>query len=106
MKKVTTVAQQNRKVLIVAAVAMLVVMAATNAFALTFDLTAFGSDFHDIAVNQFLKGPLGYLTGLGSVIWGCSKLFLGAYGQAVTTILAGFGLMKADDLVSSFGMII
>ena len=62
-------------------------------------------ELYDIGVNQLLKGPLGFVGGVGCIVLGAVNVFKHPL-QAVPAILAGGAMLKADSIVTSMGMII
>lgn len=65
---------------------------------------SFAYDAYDIAVNKVLKGPLGFVAGVGAMAFGAVSLLLGRFMPAVTGILGGALLLKADALTRSLGL--
>lgn len=65
---------------------------------------SFMYDIYDIAVEKLLKGPAGFVAGVGAMIFGAFSLLRGAVLQAVPAVLGGAVLVKADSIVSSLGM--
>ncbi|MGB9879040.1 MAG: hypothetical protein ACPLGZ_03555 [Candidatus Pelagibacter ubique] len=63
----------------------------------------FAYDVYDIAVNQILKGPVGFVGGVASMVLGAISLVTGRYLTAIPAVLGGAILLKADALVSSLG---
>lgn len=62
-------------------------------------------DLYDIAVEKLLKGPAGFVAGVGAMIFGAFSLLRGAVLQAIPAVLGGAVLIKADTIVTSLGMI-
>ena len=56
------------------------------------------SDLYDIAINKILHGPIGFVAGTGAIR---SQIML-----AITAILGGAFMLKADDIVASLGALI
>lgn len=61
-------------------------------------------DLYDISVNKLLKGPAGFVAGVGAMVFGAISLLRGAILQAIPAVLGGAVLIKADSIVSSLGM--
>ncbi len=58
---------------------------------------------YDIVVNDFLKGPIGFVSGLVMIGVGIISLVNAAYKIALPAILAGGLLSSADTLTTSLG---
>lgn len=67
--------------------------------------TAFAYDLYDIAVNNILKGPIGFVAGLAAVVLGCIVAMKNQIMAAIPCVLGGAALLKADSLVVSLGLI-
>jgi len=65
---------------------------------------SFAYDVYDIAVNDMVKGPIGYIAGLGAMVWGAFSAIQQKLGMAVTSILGGGALIKADAITQSLGL--
>ena len=99
--------KQDMKV-VLGAVAVVAVALALPQEALAFatpEVGAFAFDIYDIGVNKILKGPIGFVTGVGGVVAGAFFAFQGKVLQGVPVILASAGVLKADTIVNSLGMI-
>jgi len=68
--------------------------------------TGFAYSMYDIVVVKMLQGAIGFVSGLGLVIWGASMLPRGAYLPAAFTVAAGGMVIKADTIVTSLGLMI
>ncbi len=78
-----------------------------EAFAITTPATgSFAYDIYDIGVNSILKGPIGFVAGVGAIIFGAIEAIRGQVLGAVPAILGGAALLKADDIVQTLGCII
>ncbi len=66
----------------------------------------FAYSVYDIGVNQILKGPIGFVGGVGAVVWGAIAAIQGRIMTAVPAIIGGASMLKADSIVSSLGAII
>ena len=81
---------------------------AIPAMAMAFTSPSSGSlayEVYDIAVNEMLKGPVGYVGGLGLIAFG---LYSGVMGKgqistAMLSILGGGALANADSITNSLG---
>ncbi len=67
---------------------------------------SFAYSLYDFGVNKILKGPAGFIGGVGMILWAATMLPKGAYLQAGATALAGGLLASADTITGSMGMII
>lgn len=78
---------------------------AAGAFAITAPTTgSFAYDLYDITVNKLLKGPAGFVAGVGAIIYGAASLITGKVMPAVLGVLGGATLIKADAITSSLGL--
>lgn len=66
---------------------------------------SFAYDIYDIGVNQLLKGPIGFVAGVGIIAYSASNFSQGPW-KAVLGILMGSGMAKADKITSSMGAMI
>jgi len=99
----------NPKVTMAAAIALMaggaVLVSANMASAITAPVTgSFAYDIYDIAVNQMVKGPIGYIGGLGAMVWGAFSAIQQKLGMAACSILGGGALIKADTITQSLGL--
>ena len=67
---------------------------------------SFAYDVYDIAVNQILNGPIGFVTGMG--VMGAGGYFIansraGGMAAGIPMILLGGSLIKLDTITSSLG---
>ncbi len=67
---------------------------------------SFAYSVYDIGVNDILKGPIGFVGGVGAVVWGAIAAVQGRIMTAIPAILGGAAMLKADSIVSSLGAII
>ncbi|MEM4134377.1 MAG: hypothetical protein QXV73_04195 [Candidatus Micrarchaeia archaeon] len=65
----------------------------------------FAYDVYDIAVDKILKGPVGYVGGIGAMVIGAISLIGGRMLQAIPAILGGAVMLKADTLITGIGLI-
>ncbi len=78
-----------------------------DAFAITTPVDgSFAYDIYDIGVNSILKGPIGFVAGVGAIIFGSIEAIRGQVLGAVPAILGGAALLKADAIVQTLGCII
>jgi len=66
--------------------------------------TAFAYDVYDVGVNQVLKGPIGFIGGVGAIVFGAVTAIRGAILQALPALLGGGVLLKADTIVTTLGV--
>lgn len=67
---------------------------------------SFAYDVYDIAVNKILKGPIGFVIGMG--LMGAGGYFIsnsraGGMAAGIPSILFGGALIKLDSITSSLG---
>ena len=67
---------------------------------------SFAYDIYDIGVNSILKGPIGFIGGVGAIVFGAIEAIRGRILEAVPAILGGAALLKADSIVQTLGCII
>ena len=89
----------------VAAVPLLV-LGSMSASAITAPATGtFAYDLYDVAVNDMLKGPVGFVGGLAAIVLSAVQItkrwMLGAGG-----VLGGTAMIKADSITTSLGMVL
>ncbi len=66
--------------------------------------TAFAYDVYDVGVNSVLKGPIGFIGGVGAIVFGAVTAIRGAVLQALPALLGGGVLLKADSIVTTLGV--
>jgi hypothetical protein len=66
---------------------------------------SFAYDIYDIAVNDILKGPIGFVAGLGAVAYGAGLAIRQQIAGAIPALLGGGALLKADVIVGSLGVL-
>ena len=82
-----------------------ILISARIASAITAPATgSFAYDVYDIAVNDMVKGPIGYIGGLGAMVWGAFSAIQQKLGMAACSILGGGALVKADTITQSLGL--
>jgi len=99
----------NPKVTMAVAIALMaggaVLVSANMASAITAPAAgSFAYDVYDIAVNEMVKGPIGYIGGLGAMVWGAFSAIQQKLGMAACSILGGGALIKADTITQSLGL--
>lgn len=84
-----------------------VMMLATNADAFTAPAAgSFAYDIYDIGVNDILKGPIGFVGGVGAMVAAGVMAIRQMILPATATVLGGAFLLKADSVVSTMGMMV
>ncbi len=67
---------------------------------------SFAYDVYDIAINQILKGPIGFVCGASAIVIGAVCAIQQKIMSAVPAILGGAALMKADAITASLGALV
>lgn len=67
---------------------------------------SFAYDIYDIGVNSILKGPIGFVAGVGAIAFGAVMAIRSQIMMAVPAILGGAALLKADTITESLGALI
>ena len=86
--------------------ALFVAFGAGGAFAFTPPSTgSMAYEIYDIAVNDILNGPIGYVAGLGMISFG---LYAGVMGKgqistSILSILAGGAVANAEGITNTLG---
>lgn len=66
---------------------------------------SFAYDMYDIGVNKLLKGPVGFVGGVAIIAYSASNFSQGPW-KALTGILMGSGIAKADTITTSMGAMV
>ena len=66
---------------------------------------AFAYDIYDIGVNKLLKGPLGFVAGVSTIVVGAVFAVQAKVMQAIPAVIGGATMLKADAVVTSLGML-
>jgi hypothetical protein len=66
----------------------------------------FGYDIYDIAVNDILQGPIGFVGGLATIVIGAVFAVKQQFMGAIPCIRGGAAIIKGDTIVQSLGMLI
>lgn len=83
------------------------VLMAGNALAFTAPASGtFAYDIYDVGVNQILKGPIGFVGGVGAMVAAGVMAIRQMLLPAAATVLGGAFLLKADSVVSTLGALI
>ncbi len=79
--------------------------ASPAAFAVTAPTTgSFAYDIYDIGINDILKGPIGFVGGVGAIVFGAVEAIRGRALNSIAPVLGGAALIKADAITSSLGL--
>lgn len=99
--------ERNKLLIASLVVGTMVIAVAPDAFAVTAPVTgSFAFDVYDIAVNNILKGPVGFVCGVGAIAFGAFSAIRSQIFPAVAATLGGGMLIKSDAIVTSLGMLI
>lgn len=66
---------------------------------------AFGYDIYDIAVNQMLGGPIGFIGAVVLIVWGATQM-MKSWMITVVCVIAGTILIRAEDMVQTLGAVV
>lgn len=84
--------------------ALYVLLSAFPAFAITAPAAgSFAHDIYKVAVQDILKGPIGFVGGVGCVVIGAIAAVQSKIMAAVPAVLGGASIIKADSITSSLG---
>jgi len=98
--------EMGHKELIVCIAALGLILSAQEALAVAAPAAgSFAYDIYDIAVNDILKGPIGFVAGLGAVAYGAGLAIRQQIAGAIPALLGGGALLKADVIVGSLGIL-
>jgi hypothetical protein len=98
--------QRAINLMVGAATAVAVTVIGSDAFAVVTPAGGtFAYDVYEIAVTDILKGPIGFVCGLGAVCYGAVLAIQQRVMGAVPALLGGGALLKADAIVNSLGCI-
>ena len=88
------------------AAAFVIALSNTSAAIVTAPTGGFAFDVYDIAVNKILKGPIGFVGGVGAIALGAIMAIKANIMGAIPTVLGGAMLLKADTITESLGALI
>jgi len=91
-------------VLLVMALGIMVSLPAELLAVTTPGAGSFAYDLYDIAVVKILQGPIGFVGGVGCIAFGAIAAMQHPL-SAITPILGGAALLKADAIVNTLGVI-
>ncbi len=66
---------------------------------------SFAYDIYDVGVNDILKGPIGFVAGVGAIVFGAIEAIRKQPILGISSLLGGGILLKADTIVSSLGLL-
>jgi hypothetical protein len=82
------------------------VLVATQAFAITAPTGGFAQDVYDIFVTKMLKGPIGFVAGCVAIIFGAVMAIRAQIMTAIPAVIGGAVMLKADAVVESLGALL
>ena len=87
-------------------VGMASIAAVPDVFAITGSATGFAGDIYSVVVEDMLKGPIGFVAGVGAIAFGAYSAVTSRILPAVSAIAGGAILLKADSIVDTMGALI
>jgi len=63
---------------------------------------SFAYDVYDVVVVKILQGPIGFVGGLATIVFGAAQL-MKSWMVALLAIVAGTVIIRADTITSSLG---
>jgi len=84
---------------------ILLLLMVCEAMGYTGSTSGFAGEVYDIVVNKLLNGPVGFVAGVGCLVYGTASLVLGRVVPAVLSILGGAMLIKAPSIAQTLGML-
>jgi len=106
MKEMFEYQLQHNKNLMLGFFAIVALAAVQTAMAIATPQTGtLGYDLYDVAVNDMLNGPIGYVAGLAAIVFGGFQI-VKSYAIAGLSVLGGSAVLNADTIVTSLGMIV
>jgi hypothetical protein len=107
LEKTGGVMEHNYRIPAMFVMVMFVVFMAQNAMAFSVPSSgSFAYDLYDLAVNQILKGPVGFVAGIGFIILCVFAIARQMVLPAILCLFGGVILIKADSIVQSLGSLI
>ncbi len=95
---------RDKNIIIGTALSIFMLLLAQDAQAVTAPAAgSFAYDIYSIAVQDILKGPIGFVCGLGAVAYGSVLAIRQNIMGCVPALLGGGALLKADTIVTSLG---
>ena len=67
---------------------------------------SFAFDLYDVAVNDILNGPIGFVGGVSSMVMGGVMAIQQKLMLAIPCVLGGAGIMTADTITTSLGAVV
>lgn len=103
----TNIRQNRCNTFVALTLAMLCMLWARNVAAFTVPAAgSFAYDIYDVAVNDILKGPIGFVAGIGFIVLCVFFIARQMVLPSILCIFAGIILIKADSIVTSLGCLI
>jgi hypothetical protein len=89
------------------AIATIFLLQAANVFAMAVPAAgSFAFDLYDIAVNQILLGPIGFVAGVAAMVFAAILAIRQMILPAAGVILGGAFLLSADTVVQTIGCVV
>ena len=88
------------------AAAMVIAIDGSASAIITAPTAGFAFDVYDIAINKILKGPIGFVGGVGAIALGAIMAIKANIMGAIPTVLGGAVLLKADTITESLSALI
>ncbi len=67
---------------------------------------AFGYELYDLAINDILDGPIGFLGGASAIVMGGYFAIRQQIMQSLPCIIGGSAILNADSMVSGLGLLL
>jgi hypothetical protein len=67
---------------------------------------AFGYELYDLAINDILDGPIGFLGGTAAIVMGGYFAIRQQIMQSLPCIIGGGAILNADSLVNGLGLLL
>ena len=67
---------------------------------------SFAYSVYNIGVNKILQGPIGFVGGVGAVVWGAVSAVQGKVMAAIPAILGGAAMLESANIVNTLGVIV
>jgi hypothetical protein len=105
--RITGMLPGKYQMFVVFSLAMLFLIWSRNVSAFTVPAAgSFAYDIYDVAVNDILKGPIGFVAGIGFIVLCVFFIARQMVLPSILCIFAGIILIKADSIVTSLGCLI
>ena len=67
---------------------------------------AFGYELYDLAINDILNGPIGFLGGASAIVMGGYFAIRQQIMQSLPCIIGGGAILNADNMVTGLGLLL